>query len=263
MTIDASSNVILCGSGTQYSQLSFGAGTLPAGTPLFLAKFDHSGNLVWSQAVGQPDNSQGSTRCNGVATDASGNIVFGGTYGYPPNFGSGPLPSGNTGSYVAKYTSAGQLSFALGYASAGYTYVYGVDADTSGNILVAGSYKGTLGLAGSTLASAGGGTNAFALQLTPSGALTWSKSFGDTQTQYGQAMGIAPTPTGATVIAGGYGGALDFGNGELPASSNGGIPSSRACSSVQDDLHPRPLGHPLVLRLHQHHAVGARRRRQD
>jgi len=109
----------------------------------------------------------------------------------------------------------------LGNSGMGSALVWGVDADAAGDIFVTGGCNGTLTLGGSALTSVGTGINAFVLQLTPTGAFTSSKSFGDSQTQYGDPMGIARTPAGATVIVGGYGGAIDFGNGEFTASPAG------------------------------------------
>jgi hypothetical protein len=225
LALDASSNVILCGSVPQVPNLDFGGGTIPIHTPLFLAKFDPTGTLVWSQAAGQPDNSQGSTTCNSVTTDVSGNIVFGGAYGTPPNFGPGPLPTNPTGgqsAYVARYSSSGAFAFALGNSGGGYSIVHAVTTiDAAGDILLTGTFTQTLALTGTALTAVGTGDDAFVLQLTPAGGFTSSQSFGDTQTQYVQPLGLAVTPAGARVIAGGYGGAVDLGNGEFTASPDG------------------------------------------
>ena len=210
MTLDASANVLLCGSG---GDLDFGGGVVSGG-PLFLAKLDASGNFVWGNALGTPVGS--TMTCTGIAAGAQGDFVIGGSYSAATDLGVGPLPAsqgaGSVGGYVARFKSTGTIAFSVGNAGSGTTTVPAVALDALGNTFVTGAFDTALSFGGPTRVSAGG-QDVFVVQLSPTGAFTSSSTFGDTSAQFGS--GVAVTPLGAPVIVGGYLGVLDFGNGAL------------------------------------------------
>ena len=91
------------------------------------------------------------------AVDSSGNVVVVGAFSGTVNFGGGPLTSaGGSDIYVAKYSSTGTHLWSRRFGDASGSTAYGVAVDTSGSVVVVGSFTGTVNFGGSPLTSAGG-----------------------------------------------------------------------------------------------------------
>jgi hypothetical protein len=88
----------------------------------------------------------------------------------------------------------------------------GIAIDATGNVLVTGSFHGTIDLGGGPLVSAGG-SDIFLVKLDPSGKYLWGKRFGDASDQTGAA--VAVSATGEVWITGSITGNVDFGAGVL------------------------------------------------
>ena len=86
----------------------------------------------------------------------------------------------------------------------------GVAVDAQGNVLVAGSFHGTIDWGGGPLVSAGG-SDIFLVKLDSAGKHVWSKRFGDAADQ--SATAVAVGATGDVWITGSVIGAVDFGGG--------------------------------------------------
>jgi hypothetical protein len=87
----------------------------------------------------------------------------------------------------------------------------GVAVDPSGDVLVAGTFTGSIGFGDQTLAS-GAGAAAFVGKLGPDGTPAWVKSFGPNL----WAEGLATDATGRVLLSGSYEMPVDFGCGVLP-----------------------------------------------
>ncbi|MDH4038458.1 MAG: T9SS type A sorting domain-containing protein [Candidatus Krumholzibacteria bacterium] len=85
-----------------------------------------------------------------------------------------------------------------------------VDAD--GNVIIAGSFQGTMNLGGGNLTSAGD-RDIFLAQFGPGGAHQWSKSFGGTG--YDEATAVAVDPAGYVLVTGRFENTINFGGGAL------------------------------------------------
>jgi hypothetical protein len=84
--------------------------------------------------------------------------------------------------------------------------------DPQGNVIVAGSFHGTIDWGSGPLVSAGG-SDIFVVKLDPAGKLLWSKRFGDASDQ--SATAVAVSATGEVWITGAITGNVDFGGGVL------------------------------------------------
>jgi len=84
--------------------------------------------------------------------------------------------------------------------------------DSSGNIIMAGYFEGTIDLGGGPLVSAGG-YDIFVAKFDPSGTHQWSKRFGDANYQY--ATAVIADPSGNVFVTGRFPGTVDFGGGPL------------------------------------------------
>ncbi|MEW6271201.1 MAG: hypothetical protein AB1689_18115 [Thermodesulfobacteriota bacterium] len=107
-------------------------------------------------------------------------------------------------------TAASPWSRRLG--GVGYDAVRGVAVDAAGNVIVVGSFQGAVDLGGGALTSAGE-DDMFVAKYSAAGAHLWSKRLGGGG--YDVAYGVAVDGSGAIVLAGAFGGAVDFGGGAL------------------------------------------------
>jgi hypothetical protein len=209
MARDVLGNVLFCGA-TGGGGLDFGGGPLPNGW-LYLAKVDAKGAFVWSKTV----VTNAGVSCSSLTTDASGNLLFGGSYiGTPPDLGGGPLPAISnplSGGFVAKLSAAGDYIFAKGNGGTGDTSVDAVAADASGALVFTGLCTDEPFSFGGPPQTGSG--NLYVAQVAPGGMVGSAKFFG---LDYGPVGPIAVAPSGMLVVGGQYAGTLDFGNGPLP-----------------------------------------------
>ena len=190
IAVDSSSNVFVVGQYsvalTLYNTGGTTGATLPfagAGSDAFLAKYSSTGVLLWaSQIAAATDTSAG-----GVSVDSNGNVFVCGSYSaaltiYNTGGATGAtLPSaGSYDVFIAKYSSAGTVSWAAEVGGTTDEFGYGSATDSSGNVFVSGSYSSTTltlyntgGTTGATLAQAGGG-DAFIAKYSPNGYIALS-----------------------------------------------------------------------------------------
>jgi hypothetical protein len=91
-----------------------------------------------------------------------------------------------------------------------------VAVDPSGNIVMVGSFTGTLDLGGGQLASTGS-ADIFITKRSPLGEHIWSKRFGDASAQ--RSSTVAIDAKGAIYIGGSVQGSIDFGDGKVLTSA--------------------------------------------
>jgi len=224
VAVDASGNVVLVGSFT--ASITFGGPTFTATssttgnlTPdLFIAKFAPNGGHLWSKTTGGPPHDS----ANGVAVDASGNVLVAGSFTGAANFGGGPLTpvGGGSNIFVVKLDPAGtQLwaksfgeptsvdgSFNSGHGGAG------IAVDASGNVLLLASISGKVNFGGAELVSRGFG-DLCVVKFNAAGAHLWSKRL---QTiALGRRATLVTDANNNVVIVGSFGGTENFGDGDL------------------------------------------------
>jgi len=210
VAVDASGNVIV--TGAFYGAVSFGGGTLTSagGYDLYVAALSSTGAHLWSKRFG----GAGDDYAYGVAVDASGNVVVTGAYQGTVNFGGGSLTSaGGSDVFVARYSPAGAHLWSRTSGAAGGDGGQGVTIDGSGNVVVTGSFQGSVDFGGGALTSIGGGDLFVATYAAADGHHLWSRRFGGSGYQYGQ--GVAAGSAGAVVVTGYYQTSIDFGDGAL------------------------------------------------
>lgn len=220
IAIDASGAMIVTGYvGGQAKGADFGGGPLTAGggRDLFVVKLDASGAHVWSKGFGDAADQEGAA----VAVDASGAALVTGFFGGVLDFGGGSsLTSKDTrDAFVVKLAADGSVVWAKAYGDAtGPQQGAGIAAAPNGDVLVAGSFSGSIDLGSGPLTSAGGADIFVARLDGATGAVVWAKSFGDIADQ--RASAIAADASGDAIITGAFRLSVDFGSG--PLTSAGG-----------------------------------------
>lgn len=213
--VDFSGQVLLTGDYTGTVDLDPGAATVAAittgQTDVFMVQLDASGNYVWGKTFG------GSSfdHCADVAVNGSGEIIltgyFAGTCDFEPGSGSTTVTASSTDFYVAVYTSAGTLTWVKGIGGSGAESGNSIVV-TGTDIAVTGSFEGTVDFdpgSGSTVLTAGTGiSDAFVMTLTSNGNFGWAAELGGTSVDAGQS--IARDIAGNLFITGRFSGTADF-----------------------------------------------------
>lgn len=170
-------------------------------------------NHVWSRQLGGTGNDRGQS----IVVDLSGNTIVTGRYNGVADFDPGPavfnLTSlGNTDIFVSKYDPTGNFLWARGIGGSGTDAGVIVKVDASGNIVVGGSYSGTVdfdfGASTHNLIS-NGANDIFILKIDASGNFMWADGIGGSNVENVNALAIDASDN--IYVAGDFTGAnVDF-----------------------------------------------------
>jgi hypothetical protein len=240
VALDAGGNIIITswsGSGS----VDFGGGPINI-VSAYLAKYSPDGVYQWARALG-------TNIADGTAlqTDSNGNIVVGGYFVGPCDFGGGSIASVQNGdAFLAKYTPAGGYLWAVraGGSSANGTGVSQIAVDHSDQIVVTGYTTGA-GDMGGVRFSGFGGNDIFLVKYSASGLPLWSQSFGGSDQDQGK--GVAIDSLNNIVMTGFIGNNATVGGGTLVG---GGIFLSKyspSGTSLWSRNFPPPAGWPVSL----------------
>ena len=210
IAVDGGGNVYLTGffQGT----VDFGGGGLVStggSTDIFLARFDPSGNHVWSKRFGET----GTQNVLGITITAAGDIGMTGPFAGQADFGGGALTSlGSNDIYIARFNSAGTHVWSKRFGDSATQSGNGIGFDPVGNVIVSGSFQGTVNFGGDGLTTAGG-NDIYLAQLDAAGNHVWSKRFGDVSVQ--SPAGVRVDAGGGIVLSGHSQGTINFGGDDL------------------------------------------------
>lgn len=187
---------------------------------IFISKLDGAGNFVWAKGLnGITDYDEGF----GITIDALNNVLltgkFGGTVDFDPSPSTYTLASTNYGNhdiFIAKYTSAGALTWAkrIGGTSPLYDEGEGIVTDASNNVYCTGHFVGTVDFdpnASVFNLVSNGSQDAFILKLDASGNFVWAKKIGGTANDWGNSIAI--DATGNVYTTGFFSNTVDFNPG--------------------------------------------------
>ncbi|HEY9828327.1 MAG TPA: SBBP repeat-containing protein, partial [Stenomitos sp.] len=161
----------------------------------WVAKYSPDGTLVWIRQLGTSTWDESYA----VATDNSGNIFITGE-----TLGSLGSPSkGTYDAWVAKFNSAGTLKWKRQLGDVDHDFSLGVATDGSGNVLITGSTRGSLG------SNNQGVEDAWVAKFTPDGTLRWLKQLGTSSADISNS--VATDSSGNVFIIGWTEGVLEGG----------------------------------------------------
>lgn len=187
----------------------------------FLAKYDSSGNLIWSFSLG---SNNGNERIQAITLDPQNNIYVGGYYG--GNFDADPdtsthlLIQNNTiwfnisDAFLAKYSPDGKLIWAFSLSSQYNDYINDIDYSAQGKIVIAGFYEDSLDFDpgpnnSPLLVGVSGFGDGFFASYDTSGNFNWVKRLGSATVN--ENLKCLETDTsGAIIIGGTFTSSLDF-----------------------------------------------------
>jgi hypothetical protein len=218
---DTSGNVLVTGYQGSYS-VDYGGGPQydRGGNDIFIAKYSSAGSWVWSKTIGGSGYDQG----NAIAADGSGNVFATGYIGAAAggvDFGGGPLVSaGLYDVFLAKYSAAGQYLWAKRFGGTGNDTGLAVSTDSAGNVIIAGTFEGTVDFGGGALSSAGL-RDIFVAKYSATGQHLWSKRFGSSGDEVG--YGVAVDSAGDVVLSGKFQNSVSFGGTTLTSAGGDDI----------------------------------------
>ncbi len=124
--------------------------------------YQNHATLTGDTSVTQSQTVTAIVNGRGPGGTVDGTVIVGGHFsemvGYAPRVNKGPPTGGGMGDcFVAKYKEDGKLVWSTEFGSEGEDSLRGLAVDSSGNVLVTGTYKGTLKLNGDVGAPVAGG----------------------------------------------------------------------------------------------------------
>ena len=212
IVVDAAGNVLITGYFT--GSVDFGGGALASAgnEDIFVAKLDPTGAHVWSKRFGDASDQNALS----LAVDTAGNVVVLGYFNGAVDFGGGVLTSaGLEDIFVVKLSAAGGAhQWSKRFGDAMKQFGTGIAVDSADNILLAGSFSGSVDLGSGPLTSLGS-EDVLVAKLDAAGGYVWASRHGDSNEQNG--VGVATDSQGNVLITGHFKGQLGFGGPVLSA----------------------------------------------
>ncbi len=188
---------------------------------VFLARFDTTGNLFWSQGWGGTDTDIG----RAVTLEAGGTAFVTGTFNggllnkvdFDP--GPGQVFMGSNGQedvFVSGFSPSGTYIQAATWGGSGIDASYGIASDGSGNICITGGFNATVDFNPGTgidyRSSSGPDSDAYLVKLDSSGNYVWARTWGYAGIEPigDEGRGVAINNAGDSFVAGIFYGTIDY-----------------------------------------------------
>jgi hypothetical protein len=167
---------------------------------IFVAKYSSVGTHLWSHGFGGVDEDA----ANGVAVDASGNVLVTGVFFDSASIGGAVLTSPNRDPdmYVAKFSPTGAHLWSENFWNTGADTGRAIAVNSSGDVLVAGSFAGSINF-GTGPKSSTGADDIFVAKLDGTdGSGVWANRYGGGASDSG--YGIAIDSSGNVAVTGAF-----------------------------------------------------------
>jgi hypothetical protein len=168
------------------------------------------GNHVWSKSFGDA----AMQRAADVAVDPTGAVALAGGLAGSVSFGGAALTSGGgEDAFVVKLDSGGGHLWSRAYGDAAEQRAHAVALDGDGNVIVAGSFAGSITFKGTKHDAVG--RDAFVMKLDANGAEVAFRQLGGAGDQ--DARAVAADAGGNVVVSGDFATEIDLGGGGVPS----------------------------------------------
>ncbi len=154
-----------------------------------------SQKYLWANALGGSSNDLAKV----MAVDNVGNVflagTFWGTVDFDPGNGTNQLTSnGMRDAFLAKYTESGDLMWVFSFGDGFDDEIIDLKIDNDGNIIITGSYMGTIdldpGTSNASFTAVMDNNDGFLAKYSSSGNYIWGQSFGSLSNDYGKHLAI-------------------------------------------------------------------------
>lgn len=217
LTSDPWGNIIIVGD--FWGSIAFGESKLTSAgdRDIFVAKFDHNGNHLWSKRYGD----QSEQVAVGVDTDTTGAVFLASAFNGTLDFGGNRLVSnGRYNVALAKLDQAGRHVWSRCFGDTEYHLPECIAVAPSGRVSIAGRFQGSIDFGGGKLKSQSNQTDIFLATFSPDGDYVWAKRFGGSYEQ--QTRSIAIDANGNIALVGVFKGAIRFDGQTLTEQQPGG-----------------------------------------
>jgi hypothetical protein len=210
VTVDGLGNVYITGAFDNAISMGATVHMAQGASDAYLAQLaPDTGMVKWSKAFGGP-LVQAGVRVAVAATD----VVVGGVFDGSITVGATTLTENGNGDdlFVARLPASGLgvPVWVKKFGSVEDDRLQGMAIELDSNVLLSGSFQGSIGFDGPGLTTKGG-QDVFFARLSPVGGHVCSRSFGGVGAQVGRA--VAAGAAGAAFLAGEFGGNVNFGFG--------------------------------------------------
>lgn len=162
---------------------------------------------LWSQIFGDADEQLPLD----VAIDKQGNIIVLGRFNGQCDFGGGELQSaGGNDLFLVKLDADGKHVWSFAYGDSNSQVFASLALDSSDNIILTGTFEGTLDFGEKTVSATAGGTDVFVAKLTPDGVAAWANRYGDAANQ--SAWDVAVDSNDDVLVVGEFEGSMSLQN---------------------------------------------------
>ena len=190
---DAAGKIYIAG-GFASASLTFGTNVLlnaGVGFPdIFFAKFDGTGNPIWSTREGGPDNDHAVW----VSDEHFGEIYITGHY-HSATFVADTSALYNAGMgdvFVMKYDTAGNVKWAKSHGGMDNDFALGLSSDASGNAYVSGMFTSpSISFGSFILTNSSANEDAFITKYDSAGNVIWAVSTGGAGNDYANSVCIS------------------------------------------------------------------------
>ena len=207
LAASADGNIVFVG--LSYGHVDLGGGLLlPNASDFMGARYDADGQHLWSGAFGD-DQMQFATD---VAIDHSGALVACGRFSGEVSFGGAPLLSaGSDDVFAVKLGVSGSQHWSARYGDAQGQEAHALAIGPQNEVIIAGTYTGTINLGGGNLPNFG--FMAFVAKLNAGGVHAWSRAYQGVFPRFAAVDGV-----GNVFVGGQLNASTDLGGGPLPFS---------------------------------------------
>ena len=178
----------------------------------FIVKYNTDGTPQWARRIGGTGTDIGES----ISTDSSGNVYVTGNFsgtasvfaadGTTATFTS--TTSGGTDVFIVKYNTDGTPQWVRKIGATGNDEGYGISTDSSGNVYVTGTFRGTIsvfasdGTTATFTSTSSGSTDAFVVKYNTDGTPQWARKIGGTDNDNG--VDISTDSSGNVYVTGYY-----------------------------------------------------------
>jgi hypothetical protein len=209
--MDANGDVLV--TGLAQGTIDFGGGPLVSAGDYdaVVAKLDGAtGEQIWAKRFGD----QRYQDTYDMVVNAAGHVFLTGNFQSTVSFGGPTFTSPSAFDFdlfVVELDADGEHVWSRAMSGVGDSYAHSVALDSQGNVLLTGSFTGTLDLGGGVALVSAGDEDAYVIKLSPAGDLLWSRQYGVAGLERG--VSIAADAWDNVLVTGYFQGGFDAGGG--------------------------------------------------
>jgi hypothetical protein len=215
LAVDTTGNVYVAGYFTESITFGDPVQTGAGGHDVFIAKLTTLGVSIWTRVFGDAADQEAVS----VDVDTTGDVVMLGEHGGTITFDGASHASKGVDDVFVAYLEPlmGGAVWSKSFGDAADQEPGGIALDAAGDVVLTGSYQGTLSFGGLPMTAPGSVDDIFLVKLSGAGGdHVWSRSFGGASDQDGRAVAVDSSDN--VLFTGEYTGKINFGPGLITSS---------------------------------------------